>query len=323
MDLEQLNELVAPESGDVERTISAALASESVPVRELFAHVSQFAGKRLRPSLIILIAKALGSVNDDHIKLGAVIELIHTATLVHDDILDGASIRRRVSSVNSLHGNHVSVLLGDMIYARAFNLSLSLSTTAAAKSLALITQTICQGEIEQIFQRNNFQLSEEEYFAIIGAKTASLYKASCELSALYAGVPEEIAMSLGCFGDGLGIAFQIVDDCLDIVGEETVVGKSLGTDTQRGKMTLPFIHMAATLSGSDRKKLEEIFLSDTIEDKNRVIGETFDLGRSVDFAFDVAARYTRSALDELDCLADSDYKKALAGAAEFVLVRKV
>lgn len=323
MDLEQLNELVAPESGDVERTISVALASESVPVQDLFAHVSQFAGKRLRPSLIILMAKALGRVNDDHIKLGAVIELIHTATLVHDDILDGASIRRRVSSVNALHGNHVPVLLGDMIYARAFSLSLSLSTTAAARSLALITQTICQGEIEQIFQRNNFQLGEEEYFSIIEAKTASLYKASCELSALYAGASYEVAATLGRYGDALGIAFQIVDDCLDIVGEETVVGKSLGTDTQRGKMTLPFIHMAATLPEKDRERLKEIFLSETIEDKNRVIGDAFDLRASVDYALDVAANYTRSALDDIECLADSDYKKALVGAAEFVLVRKV
>lgn len=324
MDLEQLNELVAPESGDVEKAISAALASESVPVRELFAHVSQFAGKRLRPSLIILVAKALGGeVNDDHIKLGAVIELIHTATLVHDDILDGASMRRRVSSVNSLHGNHVPVLLGDMIYARAFSLSLSLSTTAAARSLANITQTICQGEIEQIFQRNNFQLAEEEYYSIIEAKTASLYKASCELAAHYGGASDEVATALGRYGDTLGIAFQIVDDCLDIVGEETVVGKSLGTDTQRGKMTLPFIHMAATLGDADRKRLKEIFLSHTIENKNEAIGNAFDLRASVDYALEVAADYTRTALGELDCLADSDYKKALTGAAEFVLVRKI
>ncbi len=323
MDLEQLNELVAPESGDVEKAISVALASESVPVRELFAHVSQFAGKRLRPSLIILVAKALGGVNDDHVKLGAVIELIHTATLVHDDILDGASMRRRVSSVNALHGNHVPVLLGDMIYARAFHLSLGLSTTAAARSLALITQTICQGEIEQIYERNNFQLSEEEYFTIIEAKTASLYKVSCELAGHYAGASDDVATALGRYGDTLGIAFQIVDDCLDIVGEETVVGKSLGTDTQRGKMTLPFIHMAATLENNDRERLREIFLSDTIENKNQVIGDSFDLRASVDYALDVAAGYTRSALRELECLADSDYKKALTGAAEFVLVRKI
>jgi octaprenyl-diphosphate synthase len=315
--------LIAPDLEKVETTIGEVLASDSTAVRNLMDHVSHFAGKRLRPSLILLVSKALGPVNDDHIKLSAVVELIHTATLVHDDILDGASMRRRMKSVNALHGNHVSVLLGDMIYARAFKLSLSLSTPEASQVLARVTQTICQGEIEQIFHRNNFDLEEEEYFSIIGAKTASLYRASCELAAVYSGAPPEVTVALGNYADSLGSAFQIVDDCLDIIGEEEVVGKSLGTDTERGKMTLPLIRMARTLPEHERKRLKEIFLSAEIEDKNKAINAEFNLIEAVDHAFEVADGLIRSALKELEVLPDSPYKQALVSAAEFVLIRKV
>ena len=323
VDLDRIKDLIAADLEIVEETIAATLASESEPVRRLVAHVSHFAGKRLRPALILLVAKALGRVNGDHVRLGAVIELIHTATLVHDDILDGASMRRRVESVNFLHGNHVPVLLGDMIYARAFSLSLTLSDTRAARALSNVTQTICQGEIEQIFSRNDFDLDEERYFAIIGAKTASLYRAACELSALYSGAPEDVAASLGMSGYGLGIAFQIVDDCLDIIGEEAVVGKSLGTDTESGKMTLPLIHLASTLAGEDRDRLKEIFLSREIEDKNGAIMDSFDFEESLAYSFNVAEEHIETACREFDSLPDTSAREVLKEAARFVLVRRV
>ena len=323
VDLQQIKELVASESRRVEETLEKTLSSDSDPVSGLIEHVSHFSGKRLRPTIILLAAKALGPLGEDHIKLAAVVELIHTATLVHDDILDGASIRRRVESVNSLHGNHVSVLLGDMIYARAFDLSLTLSTAEAAVSLARITQVICRGEIEQIFDRGNFELPLDEYFSIISAKTASLYRASCELTALYSQAPPQVGKALGEFGYNLGIAFQIVDDCLDIIGEEDVVGKSLGTDTERGKMTLPLIHLAQTLGEKDRERLKELFLSKEIENKNKAIIAEFNLMKSVDHALGIADDRSRSGLERLVLLPESPYRKALSAVGEFVLARKV
>lgn len=323
MDLARIKEMISPEMERVEDAIQAALSAETDALRKLVEHVSLFGGKRLRPALVLIVSKALKRTTEDHVKLGAVIELIHTASLIHDDILDAATMRRQVASVNHLHGNHVPVLLGDLIYARAFGLSLELSTPRASRVLARVTQTICAGEIEQIFHRGAFDLSEELYFSIIQAKTASLYQASCSLAAEYSESSEEMAEALGRYGLALGTAFQIVDDCLDIVGDEEVVGKSLGTDTAGGKMTLPLIHLASTLRGVERDRFREIFLSEGIEDKNNVILDEFDLPSSVDHAYQVADRYISRSLESLSMMPDSPMKEALSVVAEFVVNRKM
>jgi octaprenyl-diphosphate synthase len=323
VDLVQIKEMIDAEMQRVERTIERTLTAESDALKQLIEHVSLFGGKRLRPALVAIISKALGRTSDDHIKLGTVIELIHTASLIHDDILDGATMRRRVASVNHLHGNHVPVLLGDLIYARAFGLSLTLSTPRASEVLAQVTQTICSGEIEQIFHRGRFDISEDLYFSIIEAKTASLYAASCSLSAEYSGQSGDVTAAMGRYGLNLGVAFQIVDDCLDIIGDEEVVGKSLGTDTEWGKMTLPLLHLSSQVKGQERERLKEIFLSQNLKDKNAMIAAEFDLQPSIDHAFRVADDYISSALEELSDLPASPYKEALQTVADFVLHRKL
>jgi octaprenyl-diphosphate synthase len=315
--------MISPEMQRVEETIQSTLSADSAALRKLLEHVSLFGGKRLRPALVLIVSRALGGTTADHIKLGAVVELIHTASLIHDDILDEATMRRRVASVNHLYGNHVPVLLGDLIYARAFGLSLTLSTTRASVKLADVTQTICAGEIEQIFHRGEFDLSEETYFSIIQAKTASLYAAACGLAAEYSGAEEGIVRNLEQYGMCLGTAFQIVDDLLDIVGDEDVVGKSLGTDADRGKMTLPLLHLSATLPAKDRKRLEEIFLAADLEDKKARITENFDLQPSIDHAFQVADRYIADALAAVKDLPATPYKEALETVGDFVLNRKL
>jgi len=307
----------------VEETIQDVLASKSESLGALLKHVSLFGGKRLRPALIIIISKALGSTLDDHVKLGAVVELIHTSSLVHDDILDSAVMRRRVESVNQLHDNHISVLLGDLIYARAFKLSLTLSTQRAANLLSSVTEQICSGEIEQNFSRGVFDLHEDLYFKIIEAKTASLYGAACRLSAEYSGCNEDVAAKLEQYGLSLGIAFQIVDDCLDIVGDEDTVGKSLGTDAERGKMTLPLLRLSKSCSDNELKRLKEIFYSDELTDKNNIIKSEFDIQTSVEQSFESAGEYINRGLKALSVLEDSLFKDAMKTAAEFVLHRKL
>ncbi len=323
MNIARIKEMIGPDMEQVELTIQKALFAESEALEKLIDHVSLFSGKRLRPALVLLVSKAMGRTTEDHFVLGAVVELIHTASLIHDDILDNATMRRRVASVNHLYGNEVPILLGDLIYARAFALSLTLSTPEASKVLAEVTETVCSGEIEQIFQRGRFDLAESDYFSIIQAKTASLYAASCRLAAVYSDADVEEAAAFERFGMALGTAFQIVDDCLDITGEEDVVGKSLGTDMEEGKITLPLIHLAATLPDEGRKRLKEVFLSDSIKGKSDVIAAEFDLQASVNHAFGVADEYISRAIKELSFFAPSQTREALEGMAEFVLHRKL
>jgi len=232
-------------------------------------------------------------------------------------------MRRGLPSVNELQGNHVSVLLGDLVYARAFGLSLALSTPLASRKLARVTETICCGEIEQTFSRGTFDLPEKDYFAMIEAKTASLYGAACGLSASYSNGSHEIAEAMEQYGLKLGIAFQIVDDCLDIMGEEKVVGKSLGTDAEKGKMTLPLLHLASSLPEKGRKQLNDIIQSDAVTQKNSAIINRFDIQPSIDHARKVADNYIAEALSAADHLPDSEFKEALKSVGDFVLRRKL
>ena len=223
--------------------VSRQLQSDVPAVAEMTEHLTQFQGKQLRAALVLLSASASDNAAEELPNVAAVVELIHLATLVHDDVLDGAKIRRRVECVNERWDNQVAVLLGDFLYARAFHLSTTLSSPLASQLLATITQQICAGEIEQAASRYAFDMSVSDYERIAGAKTAVLYGAACELGERYgrgetAGGPSE----LGAFGREVGLAFQIVDDILDVEGTATTLGKSVGKDAGAGKPTYPALH---------------------------------------------------------------------------------
>ncbi|MFH0944069.1 MAG: polyprenyl synthetase family protein [Planctomycetota bacterium] len=314
---------VADELGALEELIQGELRSRSPALQSLVRHISGYAGKRLRPALVFLSAKAVGSdVTADHMRLAAIIELIHTATLVHDDILDKADVRRRVQTVNALHGNQVPVLLGDFIYARAFAMSVEMPTPDASRVLARVTQIVCQGEIEQIFDRFDFDLGEADYLKIIEAKTAELYAAACELGALYAGAEAGQVESLSRFGRKIGIAFQVIDDCLDLIGDEAVVGKSLGTDLEGGKLTLPLIQLGKTCNPEERERLKALVLREQVEDRRATLVEEFDVRPSLDYSFKRADDFIREAVAELDRFELTPAREALRNVAEFVLCRK-
>lgn len=314
---------VADELGALEDLIQGELRSQSPALQSLVRHISGYAGKRLRPALVFLSAKAVGQdVTADHMRLAAIIELIHTATLVHDDILDKADVRRRVQTVNSLHGNQVPVLLGDFIYARAFAMSVEMPTPDASRVLARVTQIVCRGEIEQIFDRFDFELGEEAYLKIIEAKTAELYAAACELGALYAGATKSQVDAISQFGRKIGIAFQVIDDCLDLIGDEAVVGKSLGTDLEGGKLTLPLIQLGKTCNPEERERLKALVLREEVEDRRATLVEEFDVGPSLDYSFKRADDFIREAMAELDQFEPSPAREALRNVAEFVLCRK-
>src|SRR5205807_7872819 len=225
----------------VEGILRANLETSQPGVARLMSHLSHYRGKRLRPALLLLTAHASGRVTPTHFVLGAVVEMIHTATLVHDDVLDDATVRRHVSTINAGWGNQASILLGDYLFTHAFHLTSTLGDANACRLIGEATNRLCAGELHQICERGNLDLSEDAYFDIIDGKTAELTSCCCRLGAMYSGMDEEAVESLATFGRSLGMAFQIADDLLDLVGEERSAGKSLGTDLEQQKLTLPII----------------------------------------------------------------------------------
>jgi octaprenyl-diphosphate synthase len=221
---------IARDLDEVERILKNTLENTRPGVERLLALLAHYQGKRLRPALLLLTAQACGKVTPAHHLLSAVVEMIHTATLVHDDVLDGAAVRRHVPTVNALWGNQASIMLGDYLFTHAFHLSSTLDDVRACRIIGEATNRVCAGELQQICRRGNIDLSEKEYIDIIGAKTAELTACCCKLGAIYAGMGEAVIEHLTNFGRSLGIAFQIADDLLDLVGAEETVGKSLGTD---------------------------------------------------------------------------------------------
>jgi octaprenyl-diphosphate synthase len=239
-------ELYGPIALDLEKVesiLKRTFASRRPAVIRLVAHLEHYRGKRLRPALLLLAARACGPVCAAHHTLAAVAEMIHTATLVHDDVLDGAVVRRHVPTVNAGWDNQTSILLGDFLFTHAFHLASSLDDVRACRLIGAATNRVCEGELLQGTERGNLSLTEADYLDIIDGKTAELTSCCCRLGALYSGSASEVIESLARYGRWLGLAFQIADDLLDLVGEEHTTGKSLGTDVDQQKLTLPLIYL--------------------------------------------------------------------------------
>lgn len=225
----------------IEERIALELQSPYEAVGELLRHGTQLGGKRLRPALTLLAGASVGAVTEDHVVLGTVIEMVHTATLIHDDVLDEAETRRHVPTVNAKWNDHTSILLGDYLFAQSYRLAATLSSTTACRWIGEAARLVCEGELRQVLQRDVLDLDEDTYFDIIRGKTAELCRVACELGGEYSGGSADAVASLGRYGNAVGIAFQIADDYLDLWGDDDTVGKTLGTDVEQGKVTLPLI----------------------------------------------------------------------------------
>lgn len=215
-------------------------------------------GKQLRPALVALAANAAGRTTDDHVTVAVVIEMVHLATLVHDDVMDAAEIRRRRPTLAANWGNEISVLVGDCLFAHSLKLAASFPTPVICRAVASATNTVCSGEILQTHRRLNFAVSRAEYFKVLGMKTAELFALSCELGALLAGAGAAERAALHDYGMALGTAYQIYDDCVDVFGSEASVGKSLGTDLASGKLTLPILVVLERASAEEKARLREL-----------------------------------------------------------------
>ncbi len=215
-------------------------------------------GKQLRPALVALSAKAVGELEDAHVTVAVIIEMVHLATLVHDDVMDEAEIRRGRLTMGANWGNEVAVLCGDCLFAQALKLAASFPTPEICRAVAMSTNTVCAGEILQTRKRRNFDFTQEEYFKVLEMKTAELFALSCSLGACLSGAPAEERAALRDFGMALGTAYQIYDDCLDLFGSEAAAGKSLGTDLAKGKLTLPVLHFWRRAPALERARLEAL-----------------------------------------------------------------
>ena len=316
--------MVKPQMEALDRLMSELLAADTPCVDEMLRYAGHYSGKRLRPALIFVVADLCGSLQDELVQLGAVVELIHMATLVHDDVLDQAKIRRNADAVNIRWNNKDAILLGDIMFARAIRLLVDVGNRRALERLTEAVAIICEGEIHQNQLSGHADVSEETYFKIFRQKTASLYAASCELGALLAGAAEDVVGAFHDFGESLGMAFQIIDDCLDLSGDEDVVGKSLGSDITNGKMTLPLIHLLARVGGEDRERIRAI-----IEDRRagpqdvEFIRDLLVAHGSIEHATKRAGEFIETSLGRLRGLLPASSFTVVEELAGFVLHRQL
>ena len=313
--------LIAEDLARVEQIIAQALAPFRARFDSLIDHLRHYRGKRLRPALLLLVARACGRVTPAHHLLGAAIELIHTATLVHDDVLDEADLRRHVSTVNAAWGNKISILLGDLLFTSAFHLTGTLGDARACEWIGEATNRVCAGEIQQLTEAGNLSLPRDDYFAIIESKTAALTEVACRLGAVYAGANEETARRLGAYGKDLGLAFQIADDVLDLVGDEHKAGKTLGTDLKQRKLTLPLIYLFESLPEAECVRLQRA-MREPGEDRLVEVKSALAAAGSVDQARAHAEGLASQARRALGCLEPSLYRDTLRQLTEWVVSRE-
>jgi octaprenyl-diphosphate synthase len=298
----------------VEQILETTLASPRACMTRLVEHLRYYRGKRLRPALLLLVAQACGRVTAAHHTLAAVVELIHTATLVHDDVLDHADVRRHMPTVNAGWGNQTSILLGDFLFTHAFHLASSVDAQAC-RLIGEATNRVCEGELQQCTERGNLALREDDYLDIIDGKTAELTACCCRLGALYSGMAPAVVESLARFGRWLGIAFQIADDLLDLVGEERIAGKSLGTDVEQQKLTLPLIHLLSRAPQDAVARLQTI-LTSSGNHKRDLLQPYLAENDSLTYARRRAEEFAGRAQAELACLPPSASRTLLERLAE-------
>jgi octaprenyl-diphosphate synthase len=316
-----ISDLVRADLAAVERRFEEELRCDLACVNTLVRHVARFRGKMLRPTLLLLTGRAVGELTEQHITLATVVEMVHMATLVHDDVLDDAELRRKGATINHLRGNEAAVMLGDYLISHSYHLCSSLDSQYASRLIAHTTNQLCEGELLQIQNRHNYGLDETTYLDIITRKTAVLIGTCCALGARYAGASEAVTAAMAEYGRCLGIAFQIQDDILDIVGDVSQVGKTLGSDIEKGKMTLPMIHFLRSAPREHRDLLRSL-LSSTVEDKVEKVRNLILPSQAIAFARGRAEDFIAQGRRALTLLPPGPAAEALDSLADFVVHRE-
>jgi octaprenyl-diphosphate synthase len=319
----EIFDLLRPELSLVEEELRRQSVSTVPAITEIGQYLHSSGGKRLRPALVLLAARLCGYDGPAMVRLGAVVELIHTATLVHDDIIDEAGLRRGRPSINSRWGNHTSVLAGDWLYMQAFNIALAERNFRILDVLIGVTQVMVEGEMIQMGQLKRMDLTEDEYLELAYRKTACLFSACLRLGALLGGTDEQSELRLSSFGANLGLAFQVIDDILDFTSSEQLLGKPTGSDLREGKVTLPLIYLLPECRPEETERVAQVLEEGGFQSVQfSEISEMIRRYRVLDKARAKARSFAELAEGSLDGFPDSPWKNALQSLAQFTVDRE-
>jgi len=319
-DVNAIRDLAGREMAAVDREIQHQLNSDVLLIRQLGAYLINSGGKRLRPLLLLLAAKGFGYDGQDHVKLAAIIEFIHTATLLHDDVVDASEMRRGQTTANEIFGNEASVLVGDFLYSRAFQMMVEVNRMPVMDVLAGTTNTIAEGEVLQLINCNDPDTTEERYLQVIRNKTAKLFEAATRLAAMISDQDQATQQALADYGMHLGTAFQLVDDALDYSADADTLGKNIGDDLAEGKPTLPLIHCIRTGTPEQAELIRNAIISGGIEQINEVRA-AIESTDSITYTARRAEEQARLAMQSLDVMPDGPYKQALLDLAIYSVHR--
>jgi len=311
---------VADDFAAVDSLIKDSLSSHVPLVEEISAYLIEAGGKRLRPLLVLLSARACGYKGTDHIKLAAIIEFLHTAMLLHDDVVDESDLRRGRKTVNAAWGNPASVLVGDFLHSRAFEMMVEIGDVRVMEILSHATNTIAEGEVQQLTNIRNPDLTEASYIEVISRKTAMLFQAASHSATVLAGASEKSEQALMNYGLHLGISFQLIDDMLDYDGKTADLGKNVGDDLAEGKVTLPLIIAMRDGNKLQRGSVRDAILEGGVENLGSII-ETVHTTGGLKYTGDYANQERNKALACLDHIEDSVYKKSMSDLINFVVDR--
>lgn len=320
--MEQVLQMLDSEMSLVEKQFKHDLDSEVLLIRKVGEYVLASGGKRMRPMLVLLAARLTGYQGDQHIGVASVVEFIHTATLLHDDVVDSADLRRGEASANSVWGNEASVLVGDFLFSKSFSLMVRTGSLAILQALSDATTMMAEGEVLQLISTCDLDLSEERYMQVVRDKTAVLIAAACRCGGVLSGVDEEQEQALSEFGMHLGIAFQFMDDALDYVADQAEFGKACGHDLEEGKMTLPLIETLRKCTPEEREMVAEVVEKELLSDEDLAeVTQLIHRYNGIDYTRIRAKELVEKAKGCLDIFEASESKCALCVLADYVVSR--
>ena len=318
--IDDINQLIADDMDKLNACIQQRLQSEVVLINQIGSHIINSGGKRLRPIIHLLSAKALAYEGSQHVDLSAIIEFIHTATLLHDDVVDNSDLRRGEDTANALWGNAASVLVGDFLYSRAFEMMVEIDRMPIMAILSKATNTIAEGEVLQLLNCHDPDTTEERYLEVIHNKTAKLFESASELAAVICDRPAEEQKAMAKYGMHLGCAFQLIDDVLDYTSSAEDMGKNLGDDLAEGKPTLPLIYAMRKGSNEQSELIRKAIEEDGLENIDEIFKVINDTG-AIDYTSKCAEKESQLAIEAIQKLQDSPYKDALVFLAKFSVKR--
>jgi octaprenyl-diphosphate synthase len=321
MTLEQIRELVTTDFEAVDRLIKRRLHSQVALVDQVATYIIYAGGKRLRPLLVLMAARACGHQGEQHVEAAAIIEFIHTATLLHDDVVDGSSLRRGRKTANEVFGNAASVLVGDFLYSRSFQMMVTLNRMSIMEIVADATNAISEGEVLQLMNAHDPNTTEAQYIDVIQRKTARLFQAGAQLGAILSDAPPVIEESLARYGRHIGTAFQLVDDALDYQADEASLGKHLGDDLAEGKPTLPLIYAMQHGSDAQREMIRHAIENGGLDHLDEITRAVASLG-GLAYTARLAQSEADQALAALAPLPETVFKEGLSELARFAVARK-